>query len=249
MTTHSAMPMTLAPEATSTRHHAADGSRLAGASLLLAAIGFMAVFTLLAISFDYPDILDRPAAEVLPRLLALGGSGRAIWAVYAAIPLLLVPAAAGLSTLHDAPRHRSVVRLAAFLAILSGVSMTVGLVRWPSIQWELARAWVPASTAERAALSTMFDGANMMLGRYLGEFFGELLLNLAFVLFSGVAWSDHRLPRWVSGFGVGAGVVGLVAMWRNVTPAVALVAEVNNAILPLWLIVWGIALMRAKRAV
>ncbi|MDZ7630278.1 MAG: DUF4386 family protein [Gemmatimonadaceae bacterium] len=223
------------------------GGRLAGLSLLLAAVGFIAVFTALAGSFDYPDILDQPAGEVLPRLLGLGARGRAIWALHAAIPLLLVPAAAGLSSVHDAVRHRHVVRMAAALAILSAFSMMLGLVRWPSVQWELARAWSAASAAERGTLTTLFDGANMMLGRFIGEFFGELFLNLAFVLFSVVAWSDRRLPRWVSAFGVSAGVIGLVAMWRNVTPAVSLVADVNNAILPAWLIVWGVALVRENR--
>ncbi len=223
------------------------GPRLAGASLLLAAIGFIAVFSILAGSFDYPDILDRSAGEVLPRLLTLGTSGRAVWALYAAIPLLLVPAAAGLSVLHDAPEHRTVVRLASLLAVLSGISMTVGLVRWPSVQWELAQAWGTASPDQRATLSVLYDGANMMLGRYIGEFLGELLLNLMFVLFSAVAWSDRRLPRWVSGFGIASGVIGLVAMWRNVTPAVSVVADVNNAILPLWLVVWSVALLREGR--
>ena len=42
-----------------------------------------------------------------------------------------------------------------------------------------------------------------------------------------------------------AGVTGLVAMWRNVTNVVAPVADANNAILPLWLILWGVALLRA----
>jgi Domain of unknown function (DUF4386) len=222
------------------------GARLAGLSLLSAAVGFVAVFTLLAMRFDYPDILDRPAGEVLPRLIALGVEGRAIWAIYAVIPLLLVPAAAGLSVVHTTPGHRSVVRLAAAAALLSALFMTAGLVRWPSIQWELARTWSTASSDQQVVLTALFDGLNTMLGRYVGEFLGELMLNLAFVLYSGVAWRDRQLPRWVSGFGVLAGVVGLVAMWRNVTPAVSLIADANNALLPLWLIVWGIALMRLR---
>lgn len=223
-----------------------SGGRMAGLSLFSAAVGFIVVFALLAGRFDYPDILDRSAAEVLPRLLALGSEGRAIWALYAAIPLLLVPAAAGLSAVHAMPRHRSVVRLASAAALLSALFMTAGLVRWPSIQWELARTWATASSDQQVVLTALFDGLNTMLGRYVGEFFGELMLNLAFVLFSGVAWLDRQLPRWVSGFGVLAGVVGLVAMWRNVTPAVSLMADANNALLPLWLIVWGIALMRLR---
>lgn len=223
-----------------------SGSTIAGISLILAAIAFIAVFSMLAGSFGYPDILDRPAGDVLPRLLALGAQGRAIWAIYACIPLLLIPAAVGAASVHTDAQHRTAVRIAEWCASLAGVSMLLGLVRWPSLQWELARAWGAASAEQRVTLAAVFDGANMMFGRYIGEFFGELLLNVAFVLFSAVAWSDRRLPRWASGFGIVAGVAGLIAMWRNVSPLVAPVADVNNAILPLWLIVWGVVLSRYR---
>ncbi len=223
------------------------GGRIAGASLILAAVAFIAVFSALAGSFDYPDVLDRPAAEVLPRLLALGAQGRAIWAVYACIPLLLIPAAAGAASLHDDPRYRTVVRIAEWCASIAGISMLLGLVRWPSLQWELARAWGTATIDQRVVLTSIFDGANMMFGRYIGEFLGEVLLSMAFVLFSAVAWCDRRLPRWASGFGIVAGVTGLLAMWRNVSPWVAPIAEVNNAVLPLWLMVWGVVLLRRSR--
>lgn len=35
------------------------------------------------------------------------------------------------------------------------------------------------------------------------------------------------------------GAIGLVVMWRNVAWLVAPIADVNNAVLPVWLIVWG----------
>lgn len=63
------------------------GPGIARASLILAAVAFITIFSALAGSFDYPDILDRPAAEVLPRILALSDSGCAIWAFSACIPL------------------------------------------------------------------------------------------------------------------------------------------------------------------
>ena len=66
-------------------------ARAGGWSLIVAALGFIGVFGYLAARFDYPDVLDGGAADVLPRLLALGATGRAVWAVYAFIPLLLIP--------------------------------------------------------------------------------------------------------------------------------------------------------------
>lgn len=55
----------------------------------------MAVFGYLAARFDCPDVPGCPAAEVLPRWVALVTAGRAGRSPYALIPLLLVPAGAG----------------------------------------------------------------------------------------------------------------------------------------------------------
>lgn len=70
-------------------------ARIGGAALLLATVLFSAVFVWLQQHFGYPEVLDQPAAEVLPRLLALGDTGRAVWLVYGLVPLLLLPTALG----------------------------------------------------------------------------------------------------------------------------------------------------------
>jgi hypothetical protein len=55
------------------------------------------------------------------------------------------------------------------------------------------------------------------------------------------------IPRWLSLWGVGTGVLGLIGMWRNVTPAVDLVAAANNYLLPAWMIGFGVWLVIASR--
>jgi hypothetical protein len=65
--------------------------RVGGASLIGGAVAFMAVFAYLAAAFGYPQILDGTADAVLPRLLATGTIGRAVWALYAFLPLVLLP--------------------------------------------------------------------------------------------------------------------------------------------------------------
>ena len=44
--------------------------------------------------------------------------------------------------------------------------------------------------------------------------------------------------------GLVAGLAGLVGMFRNVTAVVALIAAVNNYLLPAWMIVFGVVLAR-----
>jgi Domain of unknown function (DUF4386) len=164
--------------------------------------------------------------------------------VYALIPLLLIPIGVGAAEVHDDLSSRLIVRIAEWAAGLAGIAMLLGLVRWPTLMWALAEEWPHASAAERVPLAAVFNGANLMFGNFIGEFLGELLLNLSFVLFSIAAWRDRQLPRAVAGFGLASGVLGLIALWRNVTAVVDPIAEVNNLVLPLWLVVWGVALWR-----
>lgn len=219
-------------------------ARVGGASLLLATVLFSAVFVWMQQNFGYPEVLDQPAAEVLPRLLALGQTGRAVWLLYGLVPLLLLPTALGVSAVgrQAAP---VAARVAMLTAALAAVTMMAGLLRWPSLHWELAQAHAVASPAAREAIAVVFDAANSDLGNLVGEFFGELFLNL-FFLSAAIAVSAAAGPawRWLRLAGLVASLLGWVAMLRNATGLVAPVAEINNLVLPLWMLVLGLALLR-----
>ena len=186
-------------------------------------------------------MLDGPAADVLPKLIALGGTGRAVWVIYAFLPLLLIPAGLGTNAaLGEAAPNAT--RGALVLAVVTAISMLLGLARWPSVHWELGRAYATASPDARAAIDAVFRGLNVYLGNYIGEFLGELALNGFFILSAyGLLKGGWKRSGYV---GLVVGVIGLVTAFRNVTTAVAPIAEVNNYILPLWLIAMGVVLVR-----
>lgn len=228
----------------------ARGTMVAGGVALIAgALAFLVVFSYLAARFQYPDVLDGNAQDVLPALLATGASGRAAWAIYGFLPLVFIPGAIGA---FEALRRHAVgpMLVGVLFGFLAAVSMVLGLMRWPSVHWELARAWGPASAAERLVLASVFDGLNSYLGNFIGEFMGELSFSTFFVL-SGVSMLRHpRGPRWLAWWGMITGILGLIGMWRNVTPAVDAVAAANNYLLPAWMIgfgVWLVAMSRGRR--
>lgn len=224
-----------------------SAARVGGWSLIVAAIAFMAVFAYLAVQFSYPDVLDGKAADVLPALLAMGGEGRAVWSLYGILPLLLIPAGLGAHAVLQ-PTAATAARAALVLATISAVSMLLGLFRWPSLQWALAQSYVASGdAAHHAAISAVFDGLNSYLGNFIGEFVGELTMNGFFLTVALGSLRDRLLPRWSAVAGVAAALAGLIGMWRNVTPSVSIVAEVENAILPLWMIILGILFIRADR--
>ena len=223
-----------------------EGTVLAGGiSLIGGAIAFVGVFSYLAAKFQYPDVLNGSAADVLPALLATGSGGRAAWAFYSVLPLCFLPAGVGAyEALHTS--NRGAMRIAMLLAFAAALTMMLGLMRWPSIHWELARTWGSAGPAERTVLAATFDGLNSYLGNYLGEFLGEFCCNAFFLLSGQALLRQPRAPRWLGWWGIVTAVLGLIGMWRNVTPAVNPVSAVNNYLLPAWMIGFGIWMVRNR---
>ncbi len=218
--------------------------RVGGAFLIGGALAFMGVFAFLAARFNYPQVLDGNAAQVLPSLLATGMTGRTVWAIYGFLPLIWIPAGVGaFQALRDV--REGSMRVAMLFAIVSAVSMMLGLLRWPSIHWTLAQAYAAGSDADQMAISATFAGLNSFLGSYVGEFLGELSFSLFFLL-SGLAMLARgaRFARWVGYLGVFTALAGMIGMFRNVTGVVDPIAAVNNYLLPIWMIVFGVSLVR-----
>jgi hypothetical protein len=218
-----------------------------GVSFVVGALAFVLVFSYLAAKFDYPSILDGSAAEVLPRLSAGGSTMRAVWAIYAFLPLLLLPGAVGAHL--ACPSSRGRMTLALVVASIGSLAMCLGLMRWPSIHWALASAYAQSGAEAKSSLDAVFTGLNLYLGNYIGEFLGEVCL-AAFFLLAGTSMRDEaRFPVWLSWCGVVFAVLFFVGAFRNAVPAVQAVADLNNALLPLWMLVLGISLVwYSKRA-
>jgi Domain of unknown function (DUF4386) len=218
-----------------------------GFSFVGAALAFVSVFIYLAANFDYPAILDGSAHEVLPRLLTGGEVMRATWALYAFLPLLLVPGAVG--TFFACPASRGRMTLALLVASIGAMAMCLGLMRWPSIHWALAEAYSQSGQDVRISLAAMFNGLNLYLGNFVGEFLGELCLATFFLLSSSSLLSEERFARWLGWCGTAFAFLFLVGAFRNVLPLVQPVADVNNALLPMWMLVLGISLVWSSRNV
>ncbi len=222
--------------------------KLAGLLLLAASIGFIAVFAWLASAFGYPDVLDLPSEKSLPALLTLGTTGRAVWVLYALLPLLLIPAVALSASVlvgpHDDVRARGVFSAALALQVVSSLAMTLGLARWSTLQWTLAEHAAMASPSEASVLYAVGDAMNRYLGNGLGEFVGELTMYGSFLALSWLLWQRSNVRLAV--FGGVTAMAGWMGMFRNMTSVFDPVAEISNVLLPLYLITVGVWLMRVR---
>lgn len=150
-----------------------------GVLLIVLPVAYNVLFTLLARTFDYPDILRRPTAEVLERFA--GGGSRLIltWWGFAMSAVLLVPAAVLVShTFDDA--NGTILSLATAIGVLAGLVQFLGLIRWPFVVPHLAREMIDptSSLGKKEAVDVTFQTLNRYLGVAVGEHLGYMFTGL-----------------------------------------------------------------------
>ena len=150
-----------------------------GVVLIILPIAYNVLYTLLARSFDYPDILRRPTADVLERFLAGGSRLVLTWWAFAMSAVLLAPVAVLVSaTLGDA--NQTVLSLATAVGVLAALVQFLGLIRWPFAVPYLARTVgdPTASVATTQTVDVVFQALNRYLGVAVGEHLGYLFTGL-----------------------------------------------------------------------
>src|ERR671916_2087106 len=127
----------------------ADGDRglrlLTGVLLILTPVAFNVFFTLLSVTFEYPDILREPTGYVLRHFDAGGGELVAIWYGFMLTAVLFVPLAV---LVHKALAREDTpyMAIATAFGVVAGVVQFLGLVRWPFLVPYLADTYLdPAS--------------------------------------------------------------------------------------------------------
>ncbi len=141
------------------------------------------------------------------------------------------------------------MRVALHFAVIAAFALMLGLLRWPSVHWELGRMYMGADGSQREIIAALFAGFNTYLGNYIGEFLGEGLMH-AFLLIAAVAMlKSPAFPKWMARVGITVSILDLAGIFRNVSGFAAAVQDVVNTgmIFPIWLVLMGVGLVRASR--
>src|SRR6188472_4281430 len=101
--------------------------KLTALLLILAAILANVAFTALGSIFNYPDVLDEPAGDVLASFREHQGAVTAWFSVLALSAALLAPIAIGVGRLSQ----ERAMRIAVRVGIAAAVVQVIGLLRWP----------------------------------------------------------------------------------------------------------------------
>jgi hypothetical protein len=190
-------------------------------------------FTALGSIFNYPDVLDEPAGQVLASFHAHQGAVSAWFTVLALSAALLAPIAVGVGRLSD----RRVMRIAVRVGIAAAVVQVIGLLRWPIL--------VPGYAADGNAAA--FRTASDVLGTALGETLGYLLTALWTALV--IAALGRRFAgRWFVVLGAAAAALVLAGVLSPLDlPVVDTANFLGYVLWSLWLIAFGVVVLARER--
>jgi hypothetical protein len=145
--------------------------KLTASLLILVAVLANVGFTALGSIFNYPDVLDEPAAAVLADFRA-NETAISLWfSVLALSAALFAPIALGVRRLSSA----RAMRIALPVGIAAAVVQVIGLLRWPILVPGYASDAAGADAGVAAAARDSFTTASDILGTAIGETLGYLL--------------------------------------------------------------------------
>jgi len=219
--------------------------------LIAGALGVLIPYTLLTMSFDYPDILRQDTATVLTRFHEGGNSLIWTWFAFAILGLPLIPAYILIGKkLED---KTPLIRIATTIGLIGLVVQMIGLLRWTFVVPVLANSFVTATDeATKAAAIVSFKTIHQYGGVVLGEHLGQLFTIIWTVLLS-ISFSRLKIfPQWLNWLGYISSFIYLLAqaeLFATVMPGFPvwdMAGFIGSTLWLIWLIITGILFIRSK---
>jgi hypothetical protein len=217
--------------------------------LIITPLWFNTTFALLGARFGYPDILRRPAGEILERFHAGGSSLILLWWAFLLSGLLLI---ASVVLLGQALGASQLVPVATTMGVLAGLVQMLGLLRWVYAVPPLARAFTDpsASPGQREITTSIFRVLHQYLGVGVGEHLGYLLTGLWSVLIGTATTQADVVPEWLGWPGIAIGGGLMIGSAEFLGPNEEQGWKLADSAIPflyvawsLWLLALGIALI------
>jgi hypothetical protein len=207
--------------------------------LILAAVLANVAFTALGSIFNYPDVLDEPAGQVLASFREHEGAVSAWFTVLALSAALLAPIAIGVGRLSSA----RAMRIAVPVGIAAATVQVIGLLRWPILVPGYAADAANGSAGARDAFTTASD----ILGTALGETLGYLLTATWTTLVI-VALGRRYAGRWFVVLGAASAGLVLAGVLSPLSlPVIDTANFLGYVLWSLWLIAFAVVILVHER--
>jgi len=217
-----------------------------GILLIVTPILLNVLFTLLGVTFEYPDILRMPTGDVLARFQA-GGSGLiALWYAMTITAAFFIPIVLLMRQLLN-DQDPSNVSFATTFGVIAGMVQILGFIRWPFLVPYLTRVYFDPTSSEtmRETVALTFQVFNQYAGVAIGEHLGYLFTAL-WTIFLGLALLKQPFYKpWLARIGF---ILAIGILFGMLEPAgVAWAGMVNFIAYTLWafwLMALGVATLR-----
>ena len=217
--------------------------KLTASLLILAAVLANVGFIALGSIFNYPDVLDEPAGDVLASFRDSQGAVSLWFLVLAVAVGLLAPIAIGVGRLSS----NKAMRLAVPVGITAAIVQVVGLLRWPILVPGYASDAASSNAAVAGDARDTFTSVSDILGTALGETVGYLLTATWTVLVV-VALGRRYAGRWFQALGVTSAVLVFAGVFSPLgTPMIDTANFFGYVLWSLWLVALGMLILVHER--
>lgn len=223
-----------------------------GMLLVVGAIALLVPYTVLTITFEYPDILRQDTSILLTKFHQGGQQLIWTWFAFALTGLPLIPAYVLIGQLLEKKAYW--LRTATTLGITGLVVQMIGLLRWTFVVPVLADSYVNSTdAATKAAAVIAFKVIHQFGGVLLGEHLGQLF-TIAWTVMLSLSFAKLKLfPKWINMLGIiSAGIylsaqAELLATVMPGFPVWSLAGFLGSTLWLVWLVVIGIGFIRMKQ--
>lgn len=225
--------------------------RTIGLLLIIGAIGVFIPYTILTITFEYPDILRQDVGVILTKFHEGGSLLIFTWLLFALLGLPFIPAYILIG--QQLESKLNFVRWVTTLGVISVVVQMVGLLRWTFVVPLLANNFVTSVSdaskeANKVAFQTIHQFGGVLLGEHLGQLFTIIWTVMMCYAFSKIG----LFPKWLTWLGYIATAVYLFAqaeLLQTVIPSFPvwdMAGFIGSTLWLIWLIILGIQFLRIK---
>jgi hypothetical protein len=218
-----------------------------GALLVAGALLANVAFAGLGAVFDYPDVLQLPAEEILIRFHADAFIVGGLFLLLACGAGLLAPIAVRLSR---SAEHSRLAAAAKVTGLAAAAVQVAGLLRWPIAVPLLAGVVTDpaASSADRAGAAATFRTLHMVLGQVLGEAVGYTLTAAWTVLVIAALPRPRGAGRIIATLGLASAAMILTGLLVPLdVPGTDLANFAGYLVWSIWLVGLGVTLLREGR--
>jgi len=186
-------------------------ARLIGGLTVLTPLAMGVSFGLLALTFDYPSVMDQPAAEVLRKVHDAAGAVQVYWVAVTLAACALLAVSVALPTVVAPERERGIGAMIAAAGGVAALMTIMDVGQWVWLYPDMAARWIRGDAALRRVIEQDWSNYHQLLGVGIGRYLATLFSAIWAFGAGALMLSDPRWPRVLGWAGIAAGILFLVS--------------------------------------